>query len=155
MEKSDIFEYRDYGRSDVYRSLYEQQSLWLKKTNERSHINMAIKNSILNLITEDNEDYVDFSNASVVQSNRLTGSGCLTFIHSGSAIRMKLSAKLLEDIGNPDAVLLKVVNRCLGIFPTTIDAFGADRISKDRLIYNNGRINEIIVLTGVKIRDKG
>ena len=109
----------------------------------------------INLITEGTDGFVDFSNATVVQSNKSTGTGCLTFIHAGGAIRLKLYEALYKALGSPEAVVIKIVDKKLGLFPADVDSMGANKISKDRLIYNNGLVRAIIELTGVKIRDEG
>ena len=116
---------------------------------------MSINKIITEIITKDKKEFINFSDSPVLQSNRSRGNGCCTFIHAGKSIRLRFSADLLSDIGNPEAVIIRIADKKLGVFPASIDAYGATKVSADRLLYNNGLVQMIINQTNVSVKDTG
>ena len=110
----------------------------------------------LDFITKDDKQFEDFTNESIITvDKRRRSCACCTFIRAGKTIRLKFSPELLSSIGTPEAVVIKVKAGKMAVFPAKPEDFGANKISSENILYNNGLVQHVVQISGAELKEKG
>ena len=97
-----------------------------------------------NMITSENEKFVDLSEAVLFESTETNG--CLTIIETANAIRLRLNKSLIADLGEPKKV--KVLFTTSNIIFIASDDNTALTVKKGNIIYNTVLSKKVMELSG-------
>ena len=100
----------------------------------------------LNMITPENENYVDLSEAVAFESTETNG--CLTVIETTNSTRLRLNKSLMADLGEPEKVkVLFVKNKVIFIASEDNTAI---TIKKGGIIYNSALSKKVMEISGAE-----
>ncbi|MDE6833395.1 MAG: hypothetical protein K2J39_03985 [Ruminococcus sp.] len=97
-----------------------------------------------NMITSENEKFVDLSEAVLIESTETNG--CLTIIQTANSIRLRLNKSLIADLGEPKKV--KVFFTASNVIFIASDDNTAFTVKKSDIIYNTVLSKKVMELSG-------
>lgn len=107
----------------------------------------------LNFISEADDNYIDFSDAEIVTSAKQAGA--VTVVVTTNSKRLVLGTEVFQKLQSPEAVLIRVKGKCVGITPVSSDAPGAQAVRKGATIYNTLAAQLVADALGVELPEKG
>ena len=109
--------------------------------------------SSLKVLKPGDDGFVDFSKAVVVTSAKQTGA--VTVVVTANSKRLVLGSEIMEKLEDPEAVLVRMKESCVGVTSVAPSTPGALKVRKGSVIYCTEAAQKVADALGVKLPETG